>query len=142
VRQTRGTNMRTGLITLVLAPLAFLATNCTDQTPSGPLPSCSLRIVEWDAVDSSFEFLGMDPPIYPDSAREQGHQGKVVIRVVVDHDGSLCEVGVGSSSGYPELDDSALKAAGTARFSAARQGGFPVRVEVSIPLEFSLRPSA
>jgi len=118
--------------------LIVLSGSCSDQT--GPLPLCSLRVVERSAVDPSFEFLGMDPPIYPDSARDKGHQGTAIVRVIVDHDGSLCEAKVSSSSGDDDLDSAALVAARTAMFSPARQEGAPVRVEVLVPVEFSLRP--
>ena len=112
---------------------------CGSRMVTPPVP-CSLPIVRFDAADSTFRLVSMREPVYPDEAMQQGHQGTVLVRTVVDYDGSLCEWAVASTSGYVELDKSATDAVGTARFTAARRGGRPIRVEVIVPIEFRLHP--
>ncbi len=46
---------------------------------------------------------------YPRLARMQGWKGIVVVKATIKNDGSLLEAIVIESSGYPTLDDDALK---------------------------------
>jgi TonB family protein len=115
----------------------ILWSGCGDSTAPGP---CTLPIVWPSEVDSTFELISIQAPIYPDTAKEQGHQGTVLVRTIVDHDGSVCECTVGTSSGWAELDSAAVAAATTARFTLAYSHGRAVRVLVIIPVEFWLHP--
>jgi protein TonB len=133
--------MRRRELNLVAAlGLAVFLASCGDDDVTSPSPPCTLPIVPISAADPPFQLIGMQEPAYPDEAVEQGHQGTVVVRTIADHDGSVCETNIASSSGYAELDGAAVAAAGTARFSVAWSGGHAVRVEVMIPIEFRLHP--
>jgi protein TonB len=46
---------------------------------------------------------------YPASARADRAEGKVVVKAVIDENGSISEVGVFQSSGYPMLDEAAIQ---------------------------------
>ena len=48
---------------------------------------------------------------YPEKAYENNEEGKVVIKLSIDADGSLAGATLLSSSGYAELDDSAMNVA-------------------------------
>ena len=78
-------------------------------------------------------------PVYPERARTLGIQGQVVLRFVVDQSGRV-EPDIKILSSIPMLDEAAIEAVRQWRFAPARdRNGSPVRVLVSVPLQFSLR---
>ena len=80
-------------------------------------------------------------PEYPLVAREAGWEGTVVLQVEVLPDGTAGAVTVYRSSGYPVLDQSAVKAVKAWRFVPAMDGNFPIRSSVRIPVKFDLKSS-
>lgn len=78
-------------------------------------------------------------PEYPEMARMAGIEGKVVVEMLLETDGSVSEARVQHSSGNRSLDDAAVAAARQCRFSPGIQGDRPVRVWVSMPFKFSLQ---
>lgn len=56
--------------------------------------------------------------IYPDSARDLGMSGVVEVVYVLDRTGKLVKADIASSSGYPTLDQAALRAVRSAGFAA------------------------
>jgi periplasmic protein TonB len=58
-------------------------------------------------------------PDYPHDDMVAGHEGVVVVKLVINPDGSVKEASVAKSSSFPTLDASALKAAATWRIPAA-----------------------
>jgi TonB family protein len=83
--------------------------------------------------------VSLDKPPYPPVARRMGIQGDVVMRVQVDAAGSVVGVelvqGVSKTAG---IDDVALRAARTAKFKPATQGGRPVAGSYTLTLPFRL----
>jgi periplasmic protein TonB len=78
-------------------------------------------------------------PAYPERARMLGIEGEVVLRFIVDQSGSV-ERDIKIITSIPMLDQAAIKAVRQWRFSPARDGnGNPVRVIVSVPLQFTLQ---
>lgn len=77
-------------------------------------------------------------PLYPLLAKEQGWEGVVVLKVLVQADGRVGRVYVLRSSGYKILDESALKAVNEWRFLAARLGSLSFSSWVKIPIRFLL----
>ena len=78
-------------------------------------------------------------PDYPRGARQRGEQGSVVVEIRVDEKGHVDEVKVVTSSGFPELDEAAVKAAKAAKFSPARSGKSPVTSTARLKLQFKLK---
>lgn len=78
-------------------------------------------------------------PDYPLMSRRYNEQGTVVLRVLVNADGSAGEVLVRKSSGHPLLDQSALTAVRDWRFAAATRDGKPVSEWYEIPIPYTLR---
>jgi periplasmic protein TonB len=78
-------------------------------------------------------------PIYPARSRKAGDQGNVMIRVLVDVTGRPAQVSMQTSSGHPELDQSALSAVRAAQFRPYAEGGLTQAVWVLVPINFVLR---
>lgn len=77
-------------------------------------------------------------PDYPESARRDGHEGRVLLRVLVDDQGRSKQVEINSSSGSDALDRAAAEAIRRWRFHPARYGDQPVESWLRIPIEFRL----
>jgi len=80
-------------------------------------------------------------PIYPEIARRQGHEGRVLLRVLVDDQGRTKSVEINRSSGSDALDHAATQAIKLWRFYPARAGDKPVESWVGIPIDFRLTDS-
>ena len=78
-------------------------------------------------------------PDYPKGARQRGEQGDVVLEIRVTAEGTVDDVKVATSSGFAELDEAAVKAARSAKFSPARSGHDPVASTARLKLQFKLR---
>jgi TonB family protein len=77
-------------------------------------------------------------PHYPDSARRDGKEGRVLLRVLVDDEGRTKAIEVNTSSGHEILDQAAIAALRKWRFVPARASGNPVETWVKVPIEFQL----
>ena len=77
-------------------------------------------------------------PKYPESARRDGKEGRVLLRVLVNEEGRSASVEVNRSSGVESLDQAALEAIKRWRFFPARYGEKPVESWVRIPIDFRL----
>ncbi|MBW7902886.1 MAG: energy transducer TonB [Rhodocyclaceae bacterium] len=78
-------------------------------------------------------------PVYPDRSRRFGEEGTVVLRVELDESGRVAEARIGSSSGYPRLDEAALAAVSIWRCTPASRNGRPVRAVALQPFKFVLQ---
>lgn len=84
------------------------------------------------------KLLKTERPLYPRMAREQGWQGKVILRAHVTAEGTVKNATVQESSGFPVLDDSAVQAVKTWTFEPAKNGEFAVASIVDLPIRFDL----
>jgi protein TonB len=78
-------------------------------------------------------------PDYPKGARQRGEQGEVILEIRVNAAGNVDRVDIVSSCGFPELDEAAVRAARTARFTPAKSGGSPVASTARLTLNFKLK---
>ena len=83
-------------------------------------------------------YLRNPPPPYPEEARRRLQEGLVKIRVLVSADGRADAVEIESSSGWPLLDQAALRAVKNWRFHPARAGGIAIVSRVTVPIRFEL----
>jgi protein TonB len=88
---------------------------------------------------SQLGYLVPPNPIYPARARKAGEQGNAVVRVLADVTGRPAQVSLQTSSGHPELDQSALSAVRAAQFRPYTEGGLAQAVWVLVPINFVLR---
>jgi protein TonB len=84
------------------------------------------------------EYLHNPAPVYPAAARRSGSQGKVLLEVSVNPQGTANEVVVDTSSGSSLLDRAALDAVRQWRFIPAKRGSEIVEAKVIVPVEFKL----
>lgn len=87
---------------------------------------------------TSVKPLKTERPLYPRMAREQGWQGKVVLRAHITAEGTVKQATVQESSGFPVLDESAVQAVKTWSFEPAKNGEFAVASTVALPIRFDL----
>ena len=78
-------------------------------------------------------------PTYPVGARRRGEEGTVILDVTVGPDGRAVTVTQVASSGFPELDRAAERAAAQARFKPGTRDGRPVTSAARLTLIFRLR---
>jgi protein TonB len=88
---------------------------------------------------SQLGYLVQPSPIYPPRSRRAGEQGTVMVRVLVDVTGRPAQVSLQTSSGHPELDQSAVSAVRAAQFRPYAEGGLAQAVWVLVPINFVLR---
>ena len=79
------------------------------------------------------------PPPYPQEARDQKQEGKVILQVEVGADGKVLSVAVLRSSGFSWLDDSAQRTVNGWEFKPARMMGVAVANVVRVPVLFRLQ---
>jgi protein TonB len=84
-------------------------------------------------------FRHAPPPDYPDAARKDGKEGRVLLRVLVDEEGRPKVVEINLSSGSHVLDHAAAEAIKRWRFSPAGYGDSPTASWVKIPVDFRLK---
>ena len=78
-------------------------------------------------------------PEYPKGARQRGEQGDVVIELTVNSKGGVDKASVVTSSGYVELDEAALRAVRSAKFTPAKSGRESVASTARLTLTFKLK---
>jgi protein TonB len=84
------------------------------------------------------EAAGNRPPFYPDRAKRDHEQGRVILRVDVSAEGRAAGVAILRTSGFPDLDQSAAEAVRSWRFIPASRAGQPVSGVAQVPVSFTL----
>ena len=91
------------------------------------------------AAGMQLQYAHAPSPAYPPRAVQQGLQGEVLLRVLVDADGRPLEVAIERSSGHAILDREALRHVRSHwRFMPALRDGQPVQAVGLVPVEFRL----
>jgi periplasmic protein TonB len=80
----------------------------------------------------------VSPVEYPRPLRDQGIEGRVLLRLYADSLGRLVpdSTRVAESSGYPALDSAALEGAARLKYSPALRRGRPVAAAFLQPVQF------
>jgi TonB family protein len=92
--------------------------------------------------DTPSQFVRQAKPDYPLLARQHGWEGTVTLRLELLADGTVGEVEVAQSSGYPVLDTAAQEAARTWTHQPAQHNNVPVAQWVSLKVNFVLDQAA
>lgn len=106
----------------------------TGDTASGPTVTATVGA----ATQARFR-TSNSIPLYPESAKRNCEQGTVALDLSIGADGRVIDASVATSSGYPSLDDAALRAARGWRFTPAQQAGKAVESSITQRVKFDLR---
>ena len=83
-------------------------------------------------------FFSNPKPPYPAVSRRMSEEGTVLLSVHIQADGRVDEVKLKRSSGFPRLDDSAMKTVRHWRYVPAKRNGKPIPYWYAQPIRFSL----
>jgi periplasmic protein TonB len=75
---------------------------------------------------------------YTNLAMKADIQGKVMVLAIIDKNGNVIEARVAKSL-FPQLDEIALEAVKSTKFTPGKQRGKPVKVQMTIPITFKLQ---
>ncbi|MFH1658337.1 MAG: energy transducer TonB [Pseudomonadota bacterium] len=115
----------------VPAPAAVVAAPA-EAKPVAP-PAEPVSLARFDA-----DYLKNPAPAYPPLSRRMGEEGKVILRVSVNPQGSADSVEIRTSSGSQRLDESAQKTVRNWKFIPAKRGDIAVQSWVLVPIIFKL----
>ena len=94
----------------------------------------------FDTADAHAAYGENPPPGYPEIARRENQQGTVLLRVLVEADGSVARVEIAQSSGFDALDRAAADTVRSRwRFVPGERSGANVTSWVLVPIRFALR---
>src|SRR5574337_12089 len=83
--------------------------------------------------------LNNPAPPYPRLARSLGQEGRVLLDVYILADGSVGQIRLHHSSGYPLLDQAAIAAVRGWHYIPAKRGGVPIPYWYLQPIDFELQ---
>lgn len=113
------------------------------QTVASPLANQLVNASETQSGSEAAEFTAASyqqiaDPEYPMMARRMGLEGVVVLAVRVSRNGRPLSIRVEKSSRVTMLDDAAISAVRTWRFTPAYRGSVAVEDAIRVPVEFRL----
>ena len=125
------------LMVLLLLPMQVDAaeTNSAPEQRIGPVDATGIGPVTPPVPLGSHDAEGF----YPMVSRLAGEEGNVVVGFIIQTDGSVKDVTVVSSSHIARLDDAAVQAASTWRYTPAMQDGKPIAYRWKAQLVFRVR---
>jgi protein TonB len=104
--------------------------------PAPPAPPAPPPVVQLPS--SSADYLNNPRPPYPSLSRRLGEQGKVVVRVFIDLNGTASKAEIHTSSGYERLDQTALQTVLRWRYVPGKRGGVAEAMWFNVPINFVL----
>ncbi|HEY6451596.1 MAG TPA: energy transducer TonB [Steroidobacteraceae bacterium] len=75
---------------------------------------------------------------YPEQARRDGQEGRAQVKICINTSGKVESAEVTASSGFPLLDEAAIKVGKAMRFKPPTQEGRPVSTCPILPVKFEL----
>lgn len=126
---------------MAVAPvLAEEGTEVAQLATAGATHHAAEPAVDAGAASTGVAYLHAPEPRYPGFSKRRGHEGVVMLSVLVGADGRPREVRIARSSGHRELDDAAQdQVLGAWRFQPAQQDGVAVEAWVRVPVEFRIQ---
>ncbi len=106
------------------------------ETPPPPVQAAAPRQAKLDAPPSPRKKIR---PEYPESSRRRGEQGEVLVEMRIDAKGLVEQARIVQSSGFPKLDEAALRAVKSAQFNPAKSQGDSVASTARLKLQFEIR---
>ena len=75
---------------------------------------------------------------YPPASQNDGEEGTVTLRFIVQPDGSVSDIRIARSSGYRRLDAAAVRSLRRAKFQPATCHGKPIAMRIHYSFTFEL----
>ncbi|MDE8651499.1 energy transducer TonB [Novosphingobium album (ex Liu et al. 2023)] len=119
------------------APSVVAAPPAPAAAPGPPAPPAPPSPVE--ASNLGTRMISAPPPRYPLESRRQREQGTVVLALTLDLNGSVATIAIAHSSGFPRLDEAALRAVRKWRWAPTVRDGQPVMVRGQVEIPFMLQ---
>ena len=114
----------------------FLFGGCAAKPPAAVVPDKALathiRVNRANPPRIGFEY-------YPEASRHAGEQGVCKVSVTVRADGTVTDVHVTQSTGYPALDAASVHAFPTGTLLPATKNGYPIDDTAEIPVTWTIR---
>ncbi len=115
--------------------------NATEQISAGKGTGSAIAATPTITEIIPPSVLSRTEPHYPDSARRNGQQGIVGLRIEILPNGRPGEISVEQSCGFSALDDSAVRAARSWRFTPAKEypSGHAIACTTTVSIVFKLK---
>jgi protein TonB len=110
-------------------PIARITTTPQITPPRPPAPGTPIRPVSMPDTSD----------YYPSSAKIAGEEGRPMVALCVGPNGRIESADVVESSGFPALDEAAVRVAKAGRYKPATENGQPIRACARLPVKFSLK---
>ena len=122
---------------VIAAPVLPVVPRLGEGTSVKPGPCPTARPAQ-PGVRAKPKYLLHPEPPYPATARRRRQEGLVLLTVKVTAQGHAARVELKESSGFPALDEAALRAVRDWEFEPARLGTVAVESEIEVPVRFRL----
>ena len=109
-----------------------MASTAAEPVAVAPVAEAAVPGPSGDVTAAELVRWGNAPPVYPESSRQAGEEGTVVVVVNVDGEGRSVDARVSESSGHSALDGAVLEAAKSWKFPEGKGSAFRVRVEFAL----------
>ena len=106
--------------------------NFIPRTTPCPTPEASA------AAKASITRAADPTDYYPPGSKRREEQGSIIVRVHVNPASCATGFAMVASSGYPELDQAAIRVAEASRYAPATENGQPVESELTFKVKFVL----
>lgn len=113
-------------------------TPSVDAPSSATAPAAPAAPPKVELPSSSADYLNNPRPPYPPLSKRLGEQGKVVLRVYIEADGTASQANVLTSSGYDRLDQTAQQTVLRWRYVPGKRNGEPQAMWFNVPIQFVL----
>ncbi|HVY24258.1 MAG TPA: TonB family protein [Steroidobacteraceae bacterium] len=113
-------------------------TQMTQEKPAVTQPPVVAPEIVKPRPDPRHPF-GNPDDFYPYASKRDGEEGLVMVSFVVDVSGRPSNIQVATSSGFPRLDEAAIKYVKTVRLLPATKNGVPFPYETRLPIRFKLK---
>jgi protein TonB len=113
------------------------------QAPAAPTPVQTEAVAppappKIELPSSDADYLNNPRPAYPALSRRLGEQGKVVVRVFIDANGTATRAEIRTSSGFERLDQTALQTVQRWRYVPGKRNGVAEAMWFNVPINFVL----
>jgi protein TonB len=103
--------------------------------PAVPAAPAAPRI---ELPSTQADYLNNPKPPYPPLSKRLREEGKVVVRVLIEPDGTASKAEIRTSSGFDRLDQTALQTVLRWRYVPGKRNGTPEAMWFNVPINFVL----